>query len=185
MAISYCEIGQPDLAVDCCHKGFALQPRNALLCNTMAYALHMQGQADAMIEWSRRAIDLAPDNAALQGNLIYALNYIPGLDPARLFAEHLAWGKRHADPLTALAPPHDNDPTLDRRLRVGYVSAHFRNHAVNYFSEPLLAAHDHERFEIYCYSDSPFEDDATASVRAPWPTTGDARARPPTSSWPR
>lgn len=164
LAISYCEIGQPDLAVGCCQKGLELQPRNALLCNTMAYALHMQGQADAMLEWSRRAIDLAPDNAALHGNLIYALNYIPGVDPPSLFAEHLAWGKRHADPLTVLAPPHDNDPAPDRRLRIGYVSAHFCRHAVHYFSEPLLAAHDHERFEIYCYSDSPFEDDATARI---------------------
>lgn len=165
MAISLCEIGQPDLAVEYCNKGLELQPRNALLCNTMAYALHMQGQADAMLEWSRRAIDLAPDNAALHGNLIYALNYIPGVDPASLFAEHLAWGKRHADPLTALAPSHDNDPAPDRRLRIGYVSAHFCRHAVHYFSEPLLAAHDHERFEIFCYSDSPFEDDATARIR--------------------
>jgi predicted O-linked N-acetylglucosamine transferase (SPINDLY family) len=164
LAISYCEIGQPDLAVECCHQGLKLQPRNALLCNTMAYALLMQGQADAMLEWSRRAIDLAPDNAALHGNLIYALNYIPGIDPASLFAEHLAWGKRHADPLTVLAPPHDNNRTLDRRLRIGYVSAHFCRHAVHYFSEPLLAAHDHEQFEIYCYSDSPSEDDATARI---------------------
>jgi predicted O-linked N-acetylglucosamine transferase (SPINDLY family) len=166
MAISYCEIGQPDLAVGCCQNGLELQPKNALLCNTMAYALHMQGQADAMVEWSRRAIDLAPDNAALHGNLVYALNYIPGVDPASLFAEHIAWGRRHADPLTALADPHDNDPAPDRRLKIGYVSAHFCRHAVHYFSEPLLAAHDHERFEIYCYSDSPAEDDATARIRS-------------------
>jgi len=166
MAISYCEIGQPDLAVECCQKGLELQPRNALLCNTLAYALHMQGQVDAMLEWSRRAIELAPDNAALHGNLVYALNYVPGVDPASLFAEHLAWGKRHADPLTEQAAPHDNEPAPVRRLKIGYVSAHFCRHAVHYFSEPLLAAHDHEGFEIYCYSDSPLEDDATARIRA-------------------
>jgi protein O-GlcNAc transferase len=165
MGISYCEIGLPDLAIESCRKGLELQPRNALLCNTMSYALHMQGEAEAMLEWSRRAVDLAPDNAALHGNLIYSLNYIPGVDPVDLFAEHLAWGKRHADPLTALALPHENDRTPNRRLKIGYVSAHFCRHAVHYFSEPLLGAHDHEQFEIYCYSDAPFEDDATARIR--------------------
>src|SRR5262249_51798137 len=81
-------------------------------------------------------------------------------------AEHLAWAARHAEPLTALAAPHTVDHTPDRRLRVGYVSPYFRQHAVNYFVEPMLASHDHERFEVYCYSDVTMPDDATARLKA-------------------
>ena len=40
-----------------------------------------------------------------------------------------------------------------RRLRIGYVSADFREHPVVSFLEPILAAHDRHRFEIFCYSD--------------------------------
>ena len=57
-----------------------------------------------------------------------------------------------------MAAPHGNDRTSDRRLRIGYVSAHFREHAVSFFSLPLLAAHDHAEFEIFCYSNSAADD---------------------------
>ena len=40
-------------------------------------------------------------------------------------------------------------------MRVGYVSAYFRHHAVNFFTEPILLSHDHRQFEIFCYSDVP------------------------------
>jgi predicted O-linked N-acetylglucosamine transferase (SPINDLY family) len=46
------------------------------------------------------------------------------------------------------------------------VSSHFFAHAVNYFSEPILAAHDHDRFEVFCYAQIEREDDATARLRA-------------------
>jgi protein O-GlcNAc transferase len=40
----------------------------------------------------------------------------------------------------------------ERRLRVGYVSPDFREHPVTTFFEPVLAGHDREKFEVFCYS---------------------------------
>ena len=40
----------------------------------------------------------------------------------------------------------------ERRLRIGYVSADFREHSVARFLKPLLLARDHEAFEVFCYS---------------------------------
>ena len=82
-----------------------------------------------------------------------------------MFAEHLAWAKQHAEPPTAVAPPHENDRNPDRRLRIGYVSAHFCRHAVNYFTEPLIRAHDRNRFEVFCYSDVLAPDEITARLQ--------------------
>src|SRR5262249_43590544 len=36
--------------------------------------------------------------------------------------------------------------------RVGYVSADFRDHVVAFVIEPVLATHDHDRFQIVCYA---------------------------------
>ena len=47
------------------------------------------------------------------------------------------------------------------RLRVGYVSPDFNAHSVAYFFEPLLAAHDGDRIETYCYYCETKVDDAT------------------------
>ena len=35
---------------------------------------------------------------------------------------------------------------------MGYVSPDFRRHSVAYFIEPLIARHDRDAFEVYCYS---------------------------------
>ncbi len=50
----------------------------------------------------------------------------------------------------------------------GCASATFRPtfaHAVNFFVEPILASHDHQQFEIFCYSDVDEPDDTTARLR--------------------
>jgi predicted O-linked N-acetylglucosamine transferase (SPINDLY family) len=48
---------------------------------------------------------------------------------------------------------------------VGYVSIDFRRHSVAYFLEPILAAHNRESFEVFCYADVPVPDDATERLR--------------------
>src|SRR6185369_11710252 len=56
--------------------------------------------------------------------------------------------------------------TPSRRLRIGYVSAYFREHAISVFTEPLLAAHDHQAFEVFCYSDVRQPDAVTRRFQA-------------------
>jgi predicted O-linked N-acetylglucosamine transferase (SPINDLY family) len=50
-------------------------------------------------------------------------------------------------------------------LRIGYVSADFREHPVAWFLEPILAAHDHERFEIVCYAAAAHRDVVTERLQ--------------------
>ena len=64
------------------------------------------------------------------------------------------------------APPFTLDRTPGRRLRVGYVSPDFRQHAVAMFAEPLLAAHDRSNVELYLYSGVAAEDAATERFRS-------------------
>ena len=80
---------------------------------------------------------------------------LPGVDlnPDEMLAEQRHWDSIHGEaarrnplPATRLRPP------TGRRLRIGYVSPDLRKHAVSYFFEPLLTAHDRDRFEIFCYA---------------------------------
>ncbi len=80
---------------------------------------------DGAIASFRRAIELNPGDFNNHSNLIYSLNFSPHYNAEALFAEHRAWAERHADVLTAAAPPCANDRDPERRLRIGYVSAHF------------------------------------------------------------
>jgi predicted O-linked N-acetylglucosamine transferase (SPINDLY family) len=163
---AYLGLVRPDEALDAIRTSLELEPRSHLALGNLATALQLQGDMDGAIAAFRQAIACNPGDANNHSNLVYTLNFHPGYDAPARFAEHLAWGAQHADALTALAPPHTNKRDPERRLRVGYVSAHFREHAVAFFSEPLLAAHGHEQFEIVCYSDVPVPDATTERFRA-------------------
>src|ERR1043165_4463257 len=51
------------------------------------------------------------------------------------------------------------------RLGVGYVSGDFRGHPVGRFMEPILAGHGRDRFEVFCYSNNPVNDEVTGKLR--------------------
>ncbi len=77
----------------------------------------------------------------------------------------MEWDRRHGHPLETPAA-HNNEPSPDRRLRIGYVSADFRRHVVGYQLLPLLREHDRRHFEVFCYSHLQRGDDVTEKVRS-------------------
>ncbi len=166
LANTYLGLVRPDEAAEAARQAIALQPRANMALGNLATALQMQGDMDGTIEAFRQAIECNHADAGNHSNLLYTLNFHPGYDQDRVFAEHRAWAARHAEPFTAAAVPHALDRDPERRLRIGYVSAHFRHHAVAFFSEPLLAAHDREQFEIICYADVRRTDETTARFQA-------------------
>ncbi len=168
LALSNCylSLARPDEALAAARAALSLAPDAPLALARLAAALQLQGEADAAIATYRRAVAVNPTNAGEHSNLLYALNFDPHIDAAKLFAEHRAWAQRHAEPLTAAAAPHAPDRNPQLRLRVGYVSPHFREHAVSFFSEPMILAHDRQEFEIFCYSDTRVADACTERFRA-------------------
>jgi protein O-GlcNAc transferase len=153
LAAAYTLLVQPERAAAAGRRAVELAPNSAVAHAHLAGALQLQGDADGAIAELRRSVALNPADAAIHSNLLYALNFQADYDAPAVFAEHRAWAAAHAEALTAQAPPHANDRTPERRLRVGYVSSHFREHAVSFFSEPLLAAHDPAQVEVFCYAD--------------------------------
>ncbi|MCU0897819.1 MAG: tetratricopeptide repeat protein [Burkholderiales bacterium] len=96
---------------------------------------------------------------------LFALNADPEVPGGERFRLHREWAARYADPLTPAEPPR---PGLaeGERLRIGYVSGDFREHAVASFIEPILERHDTARFAVHCYDNSPSSDHVTARLRA-------------------
>lgn len=166
LASAYAMVVRPDEAVAASRRALELAPTNSRAAMYHAGGLQMQGNLDEAIAAQRRVVELDPTSAAQHSNLLYTLNFHPASTPAGIFAEHLAWAARHAEPLTARAAPHINDRRPDRRLRVGYVSSHFRYHAVSFFAEPLIVAHDPREVEVYCYADVRTPDEVTGRLRA-------------------
>lgn len=146
-------LGRYDEAEDCCRSGLSVDAGHAGLHHILSGALFEQGRVDEAISAARAALVAAPDLATAHSDLIRMLNYVDATEPDAVYAEHRSWGERHADALTAAAPPHSNDCNPARRLRVGFVSPYFRKHAMTFFFESVVEHHDRERMEIFLYAD--------------------------------
>jgi predicted O-linked N-acetylglucosamine transferase (SPINDLY family) len=116
------------------------------------------------IECHRQVVRLRPASAAAGSDLLLTLHYDPAFDRRRLRDEAVRWAEKHAEPLTRLAAPHGNDAGGDRPLRIGYVSADFREHPVARLMEPVLANLDRSAFHAVCYSDVRRPDEVTGSL---------------------
>jgi predicted O-linked N-acetylglucosamine transferase (SPINDLY family) len=134
-------------------KAVRLQPGFAEAHNNLGLALKDQGQLEEAVASFRAALSVRPEYLAPRSNLLMTLNYMDDVSPQTIYEEHKAFGLRHATGLEGALGPLANHPDPRRRLRVGYVSPDFRNHACAFFLEPLLAHHDRGAFEIHAYAE--------------------------------
>ena len=153
-------------AEEAARAAIACDAANADAHNNLGLALMRQGRLSEAEAALRQALALKPDFALPHSNILFCLNYRPEASAEDIFAEYRRWDMQHALPLLPVLPTFDLDRTPGRRLRVGYVSPDFRQHAVALFAEPLLAAHDHSAIELHCYAEVPAPDATTERFRA-------------------
>ena len=132
-------------------QALAAKPDFTEVYSNTGVALQALGRLDEAIACYKQALKQRPDKADTFSNLLLTLNYSTDYDAATIFAEHQRYAGQFEAPLAHRVQSHRNDADPGRRLKVGYVSADFRDHAVAYFIEPVFAHHAHEKFEIFCY----------------------------------
>lgn len=139
-------------------------PAQAQARSNLALVLYERGLVDEAMDCLREALQRQPEDAQAHQYMLFMSNALAQRDPDHWSAEHRAWGQRHADGLPRYAhAPAD----AARRLRVGYVSADLREHATASFVRPILACHDRENFDIFCYSNSEETDAQTQDMQRP------------------
>ncbi len=146
--------GRLDEAVTSCKRALILNPAYAMAFNNLGNALRDRRQTeDALISY-RRALAIDGEFAMARGNLLMSLQYLPSIDRAEVLAEHQRFGAQFETRLKPHWPKHINVRDPNKRLKIGYVSGDFRNHAVTYFIEPVFAHHDKAGFEVFAYSNN-------------------------------
>ena len=188
LGVAWTAKGRLDEANAALGRALQLRPNSAKTLISLGNVFKDQGRiADALAHF-RQAWDVEPHNADAQDNYLYTLVFSPDHDAAAIYAEHQRWAETMPSsavpraefcdrPISrnALASGSEGQQTLEPdasafrlmdRLRIGYVSPDFRSHAESFFTVPLLENHDHERFEIFAYSDVIEPDHITTRLRA-------------------
>ena len=144
-------------------EALQLRPAHAVAANLLGNALREQGRLAEALASYRLSQASRPDHPEAWSNFLVAQNADPTVSAREAFEAHREFGRRFGPAPPAAAPgPAGRRPG---RIRVGYVSADFRAHALAAFVEPVFTHHDRARFEITAYSNAVHDDATTARLR--------------------
>jgi predicted O-linked N-acetylglucosamine transferase (SPINDLY family) len=163
---AYQDLQKRDEAIDAYSKAIALHPDFARAANNLGNAFKDSGRLPEALAQYRRAVELDAEFVEAHSNLVYSLSFCPEFDAAAILEQHRLWAEKHAVQWAAVSQGPFINTRKNGRLRIGYVSPNFRNHCQSLFTVPLLSAHDHQRFETVCYSDTIRPEDLTERIRS-------------------
>jgi predicted O-linked N-acetylglucosamine transferase (SPINDLY family) len=143
-------LGRMDEALDAYTRSVTLRPDLAGTHCNLGTLYQTIGRYDEAIDCYQRALALRPDLGEAWSNLATCMTYSPRHGEQDILAAFQGFDRHVAQPLRDKRP-FANDRTPGRRLRVGYVSADFRRHAVAYFALPLIEGHHRDQVEVFCY----------------------------------
>ena len=146
-------------------KALQLRPDFSIAAYNFGRMLHAEGRVAEAVAYFLHAFTVNPSLVDAHSNYIYGINFDPSFSPTAVFEAHLDWAKAHAEPLRGPIQSHTNDTTVNRVLRIGYVSPNFKAHAAAYFFESTLKCHDFAKVELFGYSDVIEGDDYTERIK--------------------
>jgi len=198
---------QPDAAVASFDRAIALRPEYAEAYNNRGNALLELKKLDAALESYRRAVTIKPDAEFLFGTYLNAKMLVcdwesadeciheltsriqrhekasspfPVLaftdSPARQRTAAALFVQAKYPSGTALGPLRKRVP--GEKIRIGYYSSDFHNHATAYLTAKLFECHDKSRFELIAFSfDAGQQDEMRRRITAAFDTFLDVRMK--------
>lgn len=131
-------------------------------------ALYLEmGDTEAATAALGRAVALDPAREEARAPLVYLHHYDPAWTGEAILPEARAWAAAAMATLREdVRPVYPNSRDPARRLRIGYVSPDFREHACAHFLLPLLMAHDRAKVEVFAYANVERPDAITRRFQA-------------------
>lgn len=152
-------------AVASFERALEINPEDPATYAGLAGTYLQQCRHQEAIQSYRKSAKLAPGVIAFHGNILMGLHYAPDFDPEETYREHKKWGDAYQASVVQYRRPYHRDRDLKRPLRIGYISGDFKLHSVSLFFEHVYNHHDHEQFQIHCYSNVPKPDVVTERMR--------------------
>lgn len=153
------------LSASACYIGRAVEAENVArqliasgggedirLYGNLGTALSTQGRLQEALSVSRESLKKWPEYYEGYSSILFGLLYdeystvLDAVEIAKLFGKTAEKSKKIAWPEKYLSAPLPL-----KKLRIGFISGDFNNHAVMYFAELILSGLDRSQFEIYCY----------------------------------
>lgn len=135
---------------------YALQIDNKCIDAIGALALGYSriGDIETALPFFDRYMERLPSDPTISSGRLFNLHYKPGVTTEELRQAHKEWGDCFGGKFKKYWLPHENDRSPKRRLRIGYLSGDFRSHVVGYWTKHIIAAHNRENVEVFCFANN-------------------------------
>ncbi len=164
MGLSLAFQGKLEQAYLSYQSSLRLNPNSMMSLVNLGNLITRQGHLEEAEGYYKRAIQVYPHRYEPCAALLMNMLYNPRYNVQTIYSENSRIMRKFAEPLSANIKKHLNECISNRKLRIGYVSPNFNRHPVAYFIEPIIALHNREKYEVFCYSDVQISDEITDRI---------------------
>jgi len=141
-----------------------LKPDYAAAYNNLGIVKKDLGNVEAGVANYRTALKINPNYATCFSNLLFCLSHFEQCSPKDLYKEHTKFSAQYERPATWFT--HKVTQSNEKPLKIGFVSADFRNHSVAYCLLPLLAhLAKSSQLSLFAYYNHTIIDDYTIALK--------------------
>jgi predicted O-linked N-acetylglucosamine transferase (SPINDLY family) len=157
--------GAHDDALQSLRRAKQVAPRRVATWMALSDALAALGRLEEARQNLYDLIDLVRDSQKVHSSVIFQLDQLSDWTISEQQEIRKIWWERHGVPLFDPLRQHDNDADPERRLRVGYVSADFRDHSARDVFGSIILNHDKKDVEVFLYSNNDLVDEHTLELK--------------------
>jgi protein O-GlcNAc transferase len=154
--------GRVHEAMDCYRQVLEQVPQHTDVRANLAGALKDAGEFQSALAEYQRVLTQSPDDLRTASNLLWTTCHLEELPAAELYARHRELGARFAAPAHRFEAPGAGP---DRPLRIGFLSADLRTHAVAFYLLPIWRRLDRRRCTVHAYANQDLSDGMTDELR--------------------
>jgi predicted O-linked N-acetylglucosamine transferase (SPINDLY family) len=160
----YLGYGYPSKARQCMSNALLTFAGDLDCLLSLAHAYLQLGQLAKCQEIFEELRKRFPDEPRVLQNLIYFSEYLPFASNQERLALARQWAKQVIDDAGGSYPRPILKSHGERKIRIGYVSADFCQHTVGILIKNILAKHNTDQFEVFCYSSGYIHDAITEAI---------------------
>lgn len=152
LAVLYYREGLYEQTIAHCQAAIADDPKDYIAYSNLGSSIKVKGLIQESLDAFYQAIAIKPDFWSAYENLLFTLHNLPGLTAPHFITEAQTYGQALSQTFPPLADHWLVKPEPQTRLRIGYISPDFREHAANYMIQSIFEHQDRENFEIICFA---------------------------------